>query len=84
MRLQRQRATFRSVTTKRLGSTATISSALKNPGVEDTTASLAAELGILALKRAQAHWSEPTNTKAFCELARQSLDELRAASIELN
>jgi AcrR family transcriptional regulator len=69
---------------KRVGLAATITDALKNRGVPDPTASLAGELGVLALKRAQTLWSSSTNQKTFSELARQSLDELRAASVALS
>jgi len=69
---------------KRLGLAAAMAGALEKRGVEDTTASLAAELGVLALKRAQTYWSQSTNRKTFRELAHQSLDELRAASIALS
>jgi len=68
---------------KRLALATAIADALKNRGVPETSASLAAELGILALKRAQTYWSAPTNKRTFSELARQSLDELRAASAGL-
>ena len=65
---------------KRLALTASIAGALWNRGVDETTAILAAELGVLALKRAQGRWSQTTNRQEFSELARQSLDELRAVS----
>lgn len=68
---------------KRTSLTSALEEALKKRGVPDPTASLAAELGVLALKRAHGNWSKPTNQKTFSELARQSLDELRAASADL-
>src|ERR1700721_2045587 len=47
------------------------------------TASLAAELGVLALRRASARWTDPANDRPLGDLARQSLQELRAASAAL-
>lgn len=44
---------------------------------------LAAELGLLAFKRAFARWSDPANQQELSELARQSLHELHAASAAL-
>ena len=52
-------------------------------GVPDPTASLAAELGVLALRRASARWTDPANDRPLGDLARQSLQELRAASVAL-
>ncbi len=69
---------------KRTSLASALEDALKKRGVPDPTSSLAAELGVLALKRAHANWSDPTNQKTFSELARQSLDELRAASTALD
>ena len=50
----------------------------------DPTASLAAELGVLALKRASARWTDPGNDRPLGDLARESLQELRAASAALD
>jgi hypothetical protein len=44
---------------------------------------LAAELGLLAFKRAFACWSDPANQQELSELARQSLHERHAASAAL-
>jgi len=49
----------------------------------DPAASLAAELGVLALRRASARWTDPANDRPLGDLARQSLHELRAASATL-
>jgi hypothetical protein len=57
--------------------------ALQKCGVPDPAASLAAELGLLAFKRAFARWSDPANQQELSELARQSLHELHAASAAL-
>ena len=60
-----------------------MSDALQRRGVPDPAASLAAELGVLAFKRAFARWMDPGNRQEFSDLARQSLQELRAASAAL-
>ena len=69
---------------KRLGLANAIMSALVKRGVDDTTASLASELGVLALISTQKQWSQTANAVSFRELARQSLDDLRAATTRLN
>ena len=68
---------------KRVGLAKAMSDALQRRGVADPAASLAAELGVLAFKRAFARWMDPGNRQEFCDLARQSLQELRAASAAL-
>src|SRR5436189_286777 len=45
---------------------------------------LAAELGVHAFYRAFARWTDPTNQQTFTELARQAVDELRAAVAALD
>ena len=57
--------------------------ALKERGISDPTASLAAEVGVLALKIAHARWADPTNRQELTALARQSLQELQTASATL-
>ena len=69
---------------KRLGLTNAFAKALENRGIDDMTASLAAELGVLALKRAQSDWSKSANPTAFREIAHQSLKELRTANSKLS
>ena len=71
-------------TLKRVGLATAITDALKKRGVPDPTASLAAEIGILALRTAHARWSDPTNQQELAVLARQSLHELQAASSALS
>ena len=68
---------------KRVGLAKAMSDALQRRGVPDPAASLAAELGVLAFKRAFARWMDPGNRQEFGDLARQSLQELRAASAAL-
>jgi AcrR family transcriptional regulator len=69
---------------KRVGLAMAVTDALKKRGVPDPTASLAAEIGILALKIAHARWSDPTNQQELAALARQSLHELQTASATLS
>lgn len=58
--------------------------ALQKRGVPDPVAGLAAELGALALKRAHARWADPANQLELATLARQSLQELQAATATLS
>ena len=69
---------------KRAGLAAAMADALQKRGVPDPTASLAAELGVLAIKRAHERWADPTNQQEFNELAHRSLQELQAASAALS
>ena len=71
-------------TFKRAGLASAMTEALQKRGVPDPTASLAAELGVLAFHRAFARWVEPTNQQKFTDLARQALHELRAATATLD
>ena len=69
---------------KRVGLATAMTDALKKRGVPDPTASLAAEMGNLALKIAHTRWADPTNQHELAALARQSLHELQVASATLN
>ena len=69
---------------KRLGLANAFAKALEKRGIDDMTASLAAELGVLALKRAQWDWSKSASSTAFREIAHQSLKELRTANSKLS
>lgn len=69
---------------KHVGLAAAMTEALQHRGIPDPTASLAAELGVLAFKRAYARWAEPTNQRELGELARESLQDLQAASAALS
>lgn len=62
---------------------AALAGALRKRGVPDLTASLAAELGVLAYHRAFEQWVDPAGQETFPELARRALDELRAATATL-
>ena len=68
---------------KPAGFAAAMTEALKARGIEDTVASLAAEIGVLALGRAYARWADPANTRDFAELAREALSKLQAAGAAL-
>ena len=68
---------------KRVGLATAITSALKERGVLEPTASLAAELGVLALSTASASWSNPTNRMDLATLAHHALRELHTASTAL-
>ncbi|MEV0828724.1 hypothetical protein [Nonomuraea rubra] len=63
--------------------TAGMADALRERGVPDPAASLAAELGSLAFRNAFARWADPANEQGFADLARQELDDLRAATAAL-
>jgi hypothetical protein len=69
---------------KRAGLAAAMTDALQKRDVPEPTASLAAELGVLAFYRAFDRWGDPTNQQTFTELARQTLQELRAAAATLD
>jgi len=68
---------------KRVGLATALTTALEKRGVPDPTASLAAELGILALKIAYSRWSDPGNQEELAPLARHALHELQIASATL-
>jgi hypothetical protein len=55
--------------------------ALTQRGVPDITACVAAQLGALALKIACDRWIDATNDETFGTIARQTLNELHAASV---
>jgi AcrR family transcriptional regulator len=70
---------------KSVGLAAAMATALTARGVPDTTAQLAAELGVLAFKRGYARWSE-ADRDAHDDLAHytlSALNELRAATASL-
>jgi AcrR family transcriptional regulator len=66
---------------KGLGLTASMTDALTQRGVADMTACVAAQLGALALKIAYDRWIDATNDDTFDTIARQTLNELHAASV---
>jgi AcrR family transcriptional regulator len=68
---------------KRASLAAAMVDALRERGVTDPTASLAAELGGLAFRTAYGRWVDPANQQEFAELARQALHELKTATTAL-
>ncbi|TYB60657.1 TetR family transcriptional regulator [Nonomuraea sp. PA05] len=63
--------------------TASMADALRERGVPDPAASLAAEVGCLALRNAYTRWVDPANDQGFAALARQSLHDLKTATAAL-
>jgi hypothetical protein len=57
--------------------------ALRERGIPDPAASLAAEIGGLAFTTGFARWAEPANERSFGEVAREALSELVEATAEL-
>ena len=68
---------------KRATLNAAMAGALRERGVPEPTASLAAEIGGLAFTTAFARWVAPDAERGFAELTRQALDELVAAAAQL-
>lgn len=64
---------------KRAGLAAAMTAALRERGVPDPTAGLAADLGVDAFYRAFDRWTDAHDEQSFPALARQELDDLRAA-----
>ncbi|KZM73384.1 TetR/AcrR family transcriptional regulator [Nocardia terpenica] len=65
---------------KGIGLTASMITALERRGVPALTACVAAELGALAMKIAYERWSDPATGEEFGDIARRTLDEVRAAT----
>jgi AcrR family transcriptional regulator len=59
---------------------AALADTLRQRGVKDPAASLAAEAGIAVFKAAFELWVRETNQLGFAELVRESLDELKAVT----
>ena len=66
---------------KMTGLTAAMADALRQRGVPDLDAAVAAELGGLALRRGYAWWLDAGGD--FAEVARRALEEVRAAAVLL-
>jgi AcrR family transcriptional regulator len=62
---------------KRAALTQSLADALRHRGVPDPTATVAAEVGDLALAMAFSRWLAADNQSAFADLTRQALDDLR-------
>jgi AcrR family transcriptional regulator len=56
---------------------------LRARGADDTTARLAAEMGVLALTTAFARWAEPDNRQPYTEIAHAVLRDLQACAMTL-
>ncbi|WP_433679824.1 TetR/AcrR family transcriptional regulator [Nocardia sp. CA-119907] len=65
----------------RLGSA--MAEALRVRGVDETTARLAAEMGVLALATAFARWTEPANREPYTEIAHAVLRDLQTRAMTL-
>lgn len=65
---------------KGLALTASMADALRRRGVADLTARVTAQLGALTLTIAYEHWTHPTNTDEFADVARRTLGDVQAAS----
>ena len=63
--------------------TATMAEALRERGMPDPAASLAAEIGGLAFTTGFARWVDPANERDFGEVAREALSELVEATAKL-
>ncbi len=57
--------------------------ALRARGTDDTTARLAAEVGVLAFSTAYARWAAPGNRQPFIEIAHAALRDLQARATTL-
>jgi AcrR family transcriptional regulator len=68
---------------KRARLASAMSEALRARGTDDTTARLAAELGMLAFSAAYARWADPRNRQAFTEIAHAALHDLHHRAITL-
>ena len=63
---------------KRAALASAMADALRKRGVTDPTASLAAELGVIAFKIAYAQWISNPHEQDLARLIRQALDQLKA------
>ncbi|MET8846927.1 helix-turn-helix domain-containing protein [Amycolatopsis sp. NPDC004625] len=68
---------------KRATLNAAMAGALRERGVPDPAAGLAAEIGGLAFSTAFRRWTEPGNEREFATLAAEALEELLAATAAL-
>jgi len=68
---------------KRARLASAMAEALRGRGADDTTARLAAEMGVLAFSTAYARWAAPENRQPFTEIARAALGDLQARAAAL-
>jgi AcrR family transcriptional regulator len=68
---------------KRARLSSAMADALRARGADETTARLAAEVGVLAFSTAYARWAAPDNEEPFAEIAQAALRELQARATAL-
>jgi len=68
---------------KRARLASAMTQALRARGADDTTARLAAEIGVLAFSTAYARWAAPDNLQPFTEIADAALRDLQARATTL-
>lgn len=68
---------------KRARLASAMADALRARGADDTTARLAAEMGVLAFSTAYARWAAPENRLPFTEIAHAALRDLQARAAAL-
>jgi AcrR family transcriptional regulator len=68
---------------KRARLASAMADALRARGADDTTARLAAEMGVLAFSTAYARWAAPENRRPFIEIAHAALRDLQARATTL-
>ncbi|HVV11344.1 helix-turn-helix domain-containing protein [Amycolatopsis sp.] len=68
---------------KRAALTEVMAQALRARGVPDPSASVAAELGALAFGMSYLRWADSSGDEKFADIARETLEELRAAAAAL-
>jgi AcrR family transcriptional regulator len=69
---------------KRVGMAAAIADALQARGVDETSASMAAELGVLAFKVGFDQWTADDNERSLGELTASAFDRFRVAMTQLD
>ena len=68
---------------KRARLASAMAEALRVRGADDTTARLAAEMGVLAFSTAYARWAAPDNRQPFTQIAHAALRDLQARATTL-
>jgi AcrR family transcriptional regulator len=68
---------------KRARLSSVIAGALRARGADETTAMLAAQIGVLAFSTAYARWAEPENQRPYAEIALAVLRDLQASAAAL-
>jgi AcrR family transcriptional regulator len=68
---------------KRARLASAVADALRVRGADDTTARLAAEIGVLAFSTAYARWAAPDNRRPFTQIAHAALRDLQARATTL-